>query len=370
MGLSRTAISSIVNDLLEINVIREAANGPATGGRRAILLEVNPDCGYVLGIDIGATHLGLVLADFSARVIAEEEYAFDVSTGPDSCLDEVDQRVHSFLEKNDFSLDDIVTIGVGVPGPVVSEAGGVVAPPIMPGWDSFPIQTHLEALWGHPITLNNDAELGALGEWAYGAGRSEQDLLYIKVGYGIGAGMLLNGQIYSGTTGSAGEIGHITINEHGPLCTCGNRGCLEALAGGRAIAEQARKAIQSGKRTQLGAIQPVEKISAYDVAIQARKGDLVAQDIIKNAGQYMGIAIASLINVVNPSMIVIGGGVAQMGDLFLEPIRRSAATRSLPAAARGVRITAAVLGRRSSGMGAVVQALSLALNTLVETAYL
>ncbi len=370
MGLSCAAISSIVNDLLAIDVIREASNGPATGGRRAVLLEINPECGYVLGVDIGATHLGLVLADFSARVVAEEEYTFDVSLGPDTCLQEVDQQVHSFLGKNKFSLHDIVAIGVGVPGPVVSEAGGVVAPPIMPGWDSFPIQAHLENLWGHPITLNNDSELGALGEWAYGAGRSEKDLLYIKVGYGIGAGMLLNGQIYSGTTGSAGEIGHITINEHGPLCTCGNRGCLEALAGGRAIAEQARKAIQSGKRTQLATIKPLEKISAYDVAIQARKGDLVAQEIIANAGQYLGIAIANLINVVNPSLIVIGGGVAQMGDLFLEPIRRSAATRSLPAAARAVRITAAVLGRRSSGMGAVVQALSLALHTLVETAYL
>lgn len=370
MGLSRAAISSIVNDLLAINVIREAADGPATGGRRAVLLEMNPECGYVLGIDIGATHLGLMLADFSARVVADEEYVFDVSLGPDVCLKEIDQQVRSFLEKIKFSLDDIVAIGVGVPGPVVSETGGVVAPPIMPGWDSFPIQAHLEALWRHPITLNNDSELGALGEWAYGAGRFEQDLLFIKVGYGIGAGMLLNGQIYSGTTGSAGEIGHITINEHGPLCTCGNRGCLEALAGGRAIAEQARDAVRSGKRTQLASVQPVEKITALNVALEARKGDLVAQEIISNAGQYLGIAIANLINVVNPSMIVIGGGVAQMGDLFLEPIRRSAATRSLPAAARAVRITAAVLGRRSSGMGAVVQALSLALHTLVETAYL
>jgi glucokinase-like ROK family protein len=334
------------------------------------LLEINPECGYVLGVDIGATHLGLVLADFSARVIAEEEYPFDVSLGPETCLQIVDQQVQSFLGQNEFSLDDIVTIGVGVPGPVVSKAGGVIAPPIMPGWDNFPIRSNLENLWGHPITLNNDSELGALGEWAYGAGRAEQDLLYIKVGYGIGAGLLLNGSIYSGASGSAGEIGHITINEHGPLCTCGNRGCLEALAGGRAIAEQARKAIQSGKRTQLSLIQPTDKITALDVAMEARKGDLIAQEIIVNAGQYLGIAIASLINVVNPSLIVIGGGVAQMGDLFLEPIRRSAATRSLPAAARAVRITAAVLGRRSSGMGAVVQALSLALHTLVETAYL
>jgi glucokinase-like ROK family protein len=370
MGLSRAAISSIVNDLLEINIIREAADGPATGGRRAVLLEVNPEIGRVLGVDMGATHLGLVLADFSARVIAEDEFPFDVSLGPRDCLKIVDQQVRTFLEKHKCYLDDVAAIGVGVPGPVVSEKGGVIVPPIMPGWDNFPIRSHLETLWGHPVKLNNDAELGALGEWAYGAGRSENNLLYIKVGYGIGAGLLLNGIIYSGATGSAGEIGHITINEHGPLCTCGNRGCLEAFAGGRAIAEQARKAIKLGKRTQLSTINPIEKITAFDVAMEARKGDLVAQEIISSAGQYLGIAIASLINVVNPSMIVIGGGVSQMGDLFLEPIRRSATMRSLPAAARGVRITAAVLGRRSSGMGAVVQALSLALYKLVEKAYL
>lgn len=370
MGLSRAAISSIVNDLLNIGVIREAAEGLASRRRRSVLLEINPASGYVLGVDMGATHLGLVLADYSARVIAEEEYPFDVDQGPDICLGEVDRRVRLFLAQSEFSLDDVVAIGVGVPGPVASEVGAVIAPPIMPGWDNFPIRGHLESIWGHPITLNNDAELGAMGEWAFGAGRLERDLLYIKVGYGIGAGLLLNGNIYSGATGSSGEIGHITINEKGPLCTCGNRGCLEALAGGRAIAQQAVLAIESGRRTRMSAIKPIDKITAFDVALEARKGDLIAQEIISHAGQYLGIAISNLINVVNPSMIVIGGGVSQMGDLFLEPIRRSATTRSLPAAARVVRITAAVLGRRSSGMGAVAQATTLALHQLIESVYL
>jgi glucokinase-like ROK family protein len=332
------------------------------------LLEINPQSGYILGVDVGATHLGLVLADFSARVVVEQEYPFDVSRGPEFCLQEVDRNLRIFLSEAGFSLDDVAAIGVGVPGPVVAETGGVIAPPIMPGWDKFPIQAYLEDLWGHPITLNNDAELGALGEWAYGAGRFEDNLLYIKVGYGIGAGLLLNGQIYSGATGSAGEIGHITILEDGPMCTCGNRGCLEALAGGRAIAEQAQRAVKAGKRTRLAAIQPIERITALDVAQEARKGDLVAQEIIADAGRYLGIAIANLIPILNPGLIVIGGGISQVGDLFLEPIRRYATSRSLLASARTVRITAAVLGRRSSSMGAVVQALSVALQNRIETA--
>jgi glucokinase-like ROK family protein len=366
LELSRAAISSIVNDLLAHQVIRETEDVPSTSGRRPILLEINPECGYVVGVDIGATHVTLVLADLSARVLEEIEFPFNVSLGPDVCLPQVDSKLREFLTGASVTLEEISAIGVGVPGPVVSEAGGVVAPPIMPGWDNFPIQSHLESLWGRPVMLNNDAELGALGEWAYGAGRNEKHLLYIKVGYGIGAGLLIGGQIYRGATGSAGEIGHIVIMENGPLCACGNRGCLEAIAGGRAIADRARNAVRSGRRTHLASIKPIESISALDVAKAARKGDLVAQEIVAEAGEYLGIAIVGLINLINPSMIVIGGGVAEMGDLFIEPIRQAAMDRSLPAAAKDLRITAATLGRRASSMGAVVQAISIALHHIVN----
>jgi glucokinase len=236
----------------------------------------------------------------------------------------------------------------------------------MPGWSNFPIRDHLQALWNRPVTVNNDAELGVLGEWAYGAGRGESNLVYLKVGTGIGAGLLLNGHIYRGETGGAGEIGHITINEHGPMCTCGNRGCLEALAGGRAIASLAKQAVKAGRRTQLASGTPLEEITALDVAIAARKGDLVAQEIMAKAGEYLGIAIANLINLINPAMIVVGGGVAQVGDLLLEPMRQAVQEHSLPAMTQAVRITAAILGRRSSGMGAVVNALTIALHQEIE----
>jgi predicted NBD/HSP70 family sugar kinase len=183
---------------------------------------------------------------------------------------------------------------------------------------------------------------------------------------GIGAGLLLEGQIYRGTTGSAGEIGHITIDEKGPVCSCGNRGCLEAMAGGRAIAERAREAIKNGQRTVLEAIRPASSITAADVVAAARRGDLVSQQIFSEAGTHLGTAIASLVNLFNPSMVVVGGGVAQIGDLLLEPIRLTVQQRSLPVASRAARITSALLGRRSSGMGAVVQASSLVLHQLAE----
>jgi glucokinase-like ROK family protein len=366
VGLSRAALSLIVSDILEGGLVRESATGPTTGGRRPILIEVNPGRGYVIGIDMGVTHLGLVIADFAARILSETEIPFDISQGPITCLKIVEDQVRDLLAQAGLESSDILAIGMGVPGPIVAEAGMVSAPPIMPGWHNFPIRNHLEKLWGCPISLNNDAELGALGEWAYGAGRGDQHLAYIKVGSGVGAGLLLDGRIYGGATGCAGEIGHITIQNGGPICSCGNSGCLEALAGGHAIARKAREAVRMGKRTQLASIHPTEKITARDVTDAARLGDLVSQQILSEAGVYLGIAVASLVNLINPNVVVVGGGVAHMGDLLLEPIRQIVRERSLQSAAQSVRISAAVLGRRLSSMGAVAQAINTAVSLFTE----
>jgi glucokinase-like ROK family protein len=366
VGLTRAAVTSIVNDLLAVGVIREAESRYAPSGRRPVVLEVNAERGKVIGIDMGATHVTILLADFSACVLRELESPFDINDGPEECLFQVDSLLRDFLDKAGVKLEDILAIGVGVPGPIVSDAGMVSGPPIMPGWDSYPIRDHLQELWQCPIALSNDAELGALGEWAYGAGRGERNLAYIKVGTGIGCGLLLDGRLYRGTTGSAGEIGHITITENGPLCTCGNRGCLEALAGGNAIARSAQEMVRSGHRTQMASITPINSLTARDVIAAARNGDLTAQNIVAEAGEHLGTAIASVVNLFNPSMIVVGGGVAQIGDLLLEPIRKTVRERSLKVASRAVRITAALLGRRSAGMGAVVQALTIALHQIAE----
>ena len=361
IGLTRAAITAIINDLQEDGIVREVS-GQQAGGRKPIDLEINPEVGFVVGVDMGATHVTLILADFSARVIQEMHMPLDINLGPQVCLSQVDSYLLELAKSAGMSLNKIRAVGVGVPGPIVAEAGMVSGPPIMPGWDGFPIRDTLQERWNCPVTLNNDAELGALGEWAYGAGRGERDLAYIKVGIGIGAGLLLDGHIYRGITGSAGEIGHITIEEKGPECQCGNRGCLEALAGGRAIAHRAIEAVHKGQRTLLTEKMPVEAITPQDVITAARRGDLLSQQIVAEAGAHLGTAIASLVNLFNPSMVVIGGGVAQIGDLLLEPIRKTVQQRSLRVASRAVRITAALLGRRSSGMGAVVQALSLVLH--------
>lgn len=366
MNLTRAAVSAIVNDLLACGVIQESASRLSQAGRPPIMLEINPQRAYVAGVDMGATHLTVMIANSAAHILEEKEIPFDISQGPQVCLEQADALLRELLEKAHLRINDILAVGVGVPGPIVAEAGMVLSPPIMPGWDRFPIRTALEERWGCAVALNNDAELGAVGEWAYGAGRSVRNLAYIKVGTGVGAGLLLDGHIYRGATGSAGEIGHITIDENGRLCNCGNRGCLETVAGGIGIAQIAREAVQSKKATQLANIAPLEHLTAQDVATAARRGDLIAQQILAQAGAYLGIAIAGLVNLINPDMVVVGGGVAQIGDLLLEQIRLAVKKRSLPAAAQKVQITTALLGRRSIGIGAIVQALSSALHSIAD----
>lgn len=362
MGITRSAVTTIINDLMHLELVCETENGLATGGRRAILLELNPRRGYLVGVDIGASHVGVLVTDFSCRVVYEEEKPFDIHIGPRLGLQQIDACLREVLFNAGLDMRHVLGIGVGVPGPVVAEKGIVSHPPIMPGWGDFPIQSALGEMWNCTISLNNDAELGGLGEWAHGAGRRERHLAYIKVGSGIGAGLLLDGKVYRGATGSAGEIGHTTVVQNGPLCSCGSSGCLEAMAGGAAISRQAQEAVWAGKRTILAAHEPLQSITARDVSAAAHLGDLVAQQIIQDAGTYLGIAIASLVNLFNPNLVVVGGGVAQVGDLLLQPIRQVVQQRSLRSSAQGLRINTAVLGRRASSMGAVVQALNTVLD--------
>ena len=361
LGLTRAAVTSIINDLVDDGLVREAETR-YSGGRRPIVLEVAPDKGYVLGVDLGATHLYVCLSDYSANIIHEREMDLDINDGPIVCLSLVDSLIQQVLSAMGLQLLDISAIGIGLPGPVVIEKGTVSVPPIMPGWNNYPIRETLHKKWNCPVLVNNDAELGALGEWAYGAGRGEKNLAYIKVGTGIGAGLIFESKIYHGATGAAGEIGHITINENGPKCSCGNLGCLEAFAGGRAIAGRAQEELSKGRRSQLVGLGDLYKISAKDVIKAAKKGDLLSQQIITEAGSYLGVAIAGLVNLFNPSIVIIGGGISSSGDLLLDPIREAVANRSLYAAGNAVRISAALLGKRSTVMGAVTQALSYALH--------
>lgn len=360
-GLTRAAITAIVDELVQNGLVRESEIGPATGGRRAVLLEVNPAGGYVVGLDIGISDVNFVLADFAARVIDEVEVMFDSHQMPSLGIQQIDESLCQLINKAGLKLENIRAIGVGLPGPVLLDKDELTSQMLMPAWENFPVRTHMEDLWHIPVSVNSNAALGALGEWAAGAGRDEQNLAYIKIGSEISTGLMLGGRLYRGTHGYAGEIGHMLVAQDHALCVCGKYGCLSAVAGGIAIARQAREAIYSGRRTQMTDLGPADAITARHVADAARMGDLVAQQLVNQAGRYVGIAAAQLVNLLNPGMLIIGGGISQMGDMLIEPIRQAVREHSWMPAARSVRIMAAILGRRSSSMGAVIQALNLAL---------
>ncbi|MGB9592581.1 MAG: ROK family transcriptional regulator [Anaerolineae bacterium] len=355
--LSRSTVSSIVSELLEANLVHEVGRGRSSGGRRPILINLNYNAGYVVGVDLGATHIIVLIANLNGDVVARREADFSVAVGPDVGLTQIAATVRQCLADAGIPTQRVLGLGMGVPGPVEYAQGRVVAPPIMPGWHGVALRDRLAGELGVPVYVDNDANLGALSEHCHGAGRGYSNLAYIKVGTGIGCGLILGGQLYRGEVGSAGEIGHVTIDENGPPCKCGSYGCLESMAGGPAIALRAQQAIRAGQATSLAAIQPPESITARDVALAAQKGDKLAQQLFAEAGRHIGVALAGLANLLNPGLIIIGGGVAQAGRLLLDPIRKTLEQRALQPVAQSTRVVQSVVGRDASALGAVDLAL-------------
>jgi glucokinase-like ROK family protein len=341
-GLSRPTVSSLMETLLREGLVREGEllNSSAVGGRRAVEVHFNASAGYALGVDVGRTHLTLLLTDLAAEIQARHSEPFDASQGAEACLPLLITRLRAFVEAADTRWDQIVGVGVGFPGPIDSTRKQLVAPPRLPGWDRVALNEPLQRALGVPIFLDNDANMGTLGESRYGSGHGVENMAYIKLGTGIGGGMIMNGAIYRGG-GSAGEIGHVTIDADGPECACGNRGCLEALAGAGAIVEDASR----------GASKAACDIA--DVVQAALEGDPQCRAAMERAGEYIGVAVADVINLCNPALILIDGGVSRAGELLLGPLRRTAAARSLPIAWASTTIQLAQLGDNAIALGAV-----------------
>lgn len=361
-GLSRTTVSSIVESLLKEGLVREGnmLSAAPSGGRRAILLHFNADAGCIIGVDAGRTHFTVVVTNLAAEVLARHSGPFNADLGPDLCLPQLAAELRALLKRADITWDRVLGVGLAIPGPMDARLRMLVSPPRMPGWDSVDVQAILGRELNVPIYLGNDANLGALGESRYGDGRGVPDMTYIKVGTGIGCGLIINGTLYRGSRGSAGELGHFTIDADGPICDCGNRGCLEAIAGAAAIIRDACEGISLcriwGDRA-LSATPPAlagrTNVDAAEVVQAALDGDRASRAAIESAGEHIGTALAGLVNLVNPSIIFIDGGFSHAGELLLGPIRRAIATRSLSVASASVRIAAGTLGDTAIALGAV-----------------
>jgi glucokinase-like ROK family protein len=279
-----------------------------------------------------------------------------VKEGPISILGRVCSLLENLIHEGDLSSKKLNGIGIGVPGPVDFSVGSLVSPPIMPGWDRYPIiQTVQQWFPTTNVVVDNDVNVMALGEIYQGAGKGVDNLIYVKIGTGIGAGIICESKIYRGSNGCAGDIGHISVDKNGPLCHCGNKGCLEALAAGPAIALRSLNAAQAGKSPILMKYYETNGnvLRAEDVGNASREGDAVALEVIRESGQFIGDVLAGLVNFYNPGMIVIGGGVSNLGDLLLSSIRQSVLRRSLPLATRDLLIVFSEIGTDAGVIGAI-----------------
>jgi predicted NBD/HSP70 family sugar kinase len=332
-GLSPATISSIARELRDEGWLEEADGG------RGAALTLDRAAGVAIGIDFDHRRLRVAVADLAHTILAEAAEPLDTDHAAAEGIALAGRLVRGLLADLDVESARVTGVGMGLPGPLLGPHGAIGDSAILPGW----IGTEPEALMreelGLEVRVENDANLGALAESVWGAGRGSTDVLYLKVGAGVGGGLLLGGRLYRGATGTAGEIGHFTIDERGPVCRCGNRGCLEAFAGADAILAPLRR--------RHGAT-----LNLPEVVERAQGGDHGCRLVIGDAGRALGIAVASACNLLGPELVVVGGELAQAGELLLEPLR-AAVRRATIDAVRDVPVTGGVLGERAEVLGAV-----------------
>lgn len=309
---------------------------------------------WFLGIDLGGTKIGTGLVSRAGDVQAEDYRSTDILQGQDAVIRRMIDAGREVIERSGVPREQIAAVGIGAPGPMNIPEGVLIEPPNLLGWHNVPIRQIIQDALGIPAHLENDANAAGIGEYLYGAGRGTRHMIYVTVSTGIGGGLILDGKIYQGTIGGAGEIGHTTVLPQGPRCGCGNLGCLEALASGTAIAREGQNLVNRGVPTLLAEIvrDRSYSVTAKDVVDAMNQGDGYARDIIDQAMYYLGVGMANLVNLFNPQMIVIGGGLTHIGDWLLEPVKRGIELRAFPSAKQYVQVRLAELGDQVGIVGA------------------
>jgi len=312
-----------------------------------------------LGIDLGGTKILTAVANTQGEMLSRDHSITPASEGQQAVIKSILDSVGRTLDQAHIAAADLAAIGIGAPGLSNPETGILFTSPNLPGWKDVPLRDIIEKELGRKAFLINDGNAAAVGELYFGAGRGARNFIYITVSTGIGGGIIINGKIYTGSTGTAGELGHIVINDKGPVCNCGNVGCWETLASGTALAREARHMVKKGAATSIlkYANGKIEKINAEAIHEAAQAGDKLANELIAQIAYYLGVGLANLINIFNPEAIVIGGGLSNIGDMLLEPAFEEAGRRAFPQAYKAVSFAHAELGRNSGVLGAAAFAL-------------
>ncbi|WP_236757751.1 ROK family transcriptional regulator [Aeromicrobium sp. PE09-221] len=348
-GLARSTVAARVDTLLRLGLVAPYGDGRSTGGRPPSLLAVNPQARVVLAVDLGATHARAAVADLSGELLAEERADLDIADGPEAVLSWVEDAGRALLRRAGRPLADLAAVGIGLPGPVEHSTGRAINPPIMPGWDRYDVPARIQRAFAVPVLVDNDVNIMALGE-QHAQFPEAQDLVFIKVSTGIGAGIIAGGELQRGAQGTAGDVGHIRVGRPSEVvCRCGNVGCLEAVAAGPALARTLRE-------------DGIDVDGAAGLVELVRSGDLQAIHAIRQAGRDLGGVLAMIVNFINPSVVVVGGALAAAGEQFVAGIREVVYARSLPLATEHLRIVTSVTGERSGVLGAAAMAIAHALS--------
>jgi len=312
-----------------------------------------------LGIDLGGSKILTAVINPRGKMLSSDESVTPATKGREAVIQSILDSINRVLKQASVAISEICAVGVGAAGISNPEAGILFTSPNLPGLRDIPLRDIMQEKLGKKTFVINDANAAALGELYFGAARGARNFIYITLSTGIGGGIVIDGKIYTGAIGAAGEVGHMTIDDNGPICNCGNRGCWETLASGTALAREARRRIKEGVKTSILEYTggDVEKVTAQVIHSAAQQGDSLAKELIAQTGYYVGVGLANLINIFNPELIVIGGGLSNIGDMLLEPALKTAEARTYKEAFQAVRFASPMLGRNSGVLGAAAFAL-------------
>lgn len=351
-GLSATAIGSIVTNLVEKGYIHEIGTGESNGGRKPVLIGLKPDSYYSIGIDIDVGGMSYTLMDITGRTVYDCTSVL-YSYRPEDVVTAAADRVREMLGQFSIAHSRLLGIGIAVPGMVDSETHEVMLVPNL-GWENVDIGTGLEEISGVPVYVDNEAMTSAICENWLGDCRDAGNFVCINIKSGIGAGIFTGGRPYRGAGGSAGEVGHIVVDENGPKCGCGNYGCLETMASTARIAEKARRLVRQGITSSLNEVGHTDEIDIDRIIAAARDGDAAANEILLESARFLGIALSSLVNTLNPSKIVLGKEFVKYSDLVMDRIKEVVDRKALRLPASKVEICVSAIGEKSSTLGAAI----------------
>ena len=357
-SVSKSTVSMHVDKLLKMGLIKELAIVGSNNSGKRTKLKVDEESGYIFGIQFGATSIDIAICNLEAEIIEFKSLDLHISLGPEKLLPKVYSVIDELLSNKNINKTKILSIGIGLPGPVKFDQGVVVSPPLMPGWDNYPFKDEVSNQYDCSVFVDNDANVMAIGELYAGHGRDMDNFIFVKVGTGIGAGIIVNNRIYRGTKGSAGDIGHIGIKGESVICPCGNRGCLEIIAGGGAIGKMGLEIAKNELSPIMSKLlKEYGYITSKEVWMAAAQGDVSALEIILKSSKEIGKILSKLVNFFNPGMIIIGGGVSNIGELFFKNIREEIYSRSTSLATSELVIRTSYSGDRAGVIGAAAMCL-------------